>query len=73
MPEKEMLAIKRGYDFAKWLLNHTGKFPKSHRFNKMTSSKKFSSLSKEETALPLRAAKQRWLSGCAFRSKPWCV
>jgi len=30
---KEMLVIKRGYDFSKWLLNHTGKFPKSHRFS----------------------------------------
>lgn len=30
---KEMLVIKRGYDFSKWLLNHTGKFPKSYRFS----------------------------------------
>jgi hypothetical protein len=29
---QEMLAIKRGYDFSKWLLQHTGKFPKSYRF-----------------------------------------
>lgn len=29
----EMLVIKRGYDFSKWLLNHTGKFPKSFRFS----------------------------------------
>ena len=27
------LTIKRGYDFSKWLLQHTGKFPKSHRFS----------------------------------------
>lgn len=30
---KEMLVIKRGYDFSKWLLNHTNKFPKSYRFS----------------------------------------
>ena len=29
----EMLVIKRGYDFSKWLLNHTSKFPKSYRFS----------------------------------------
>ncbi len=29
----EMLVIKRGYDFSKWLLNHTAKFPKSYRFS----------------------------------------
>ena len=28
-----MLVVKRGYDFSKWLLNHTGKFPKSYRFS----------------------------------------
>jgi hypothetical protein len=28
-----MLIIKKGYDFSKWLLHHTGKFPKSHRFS----------------------------------------
>jgi len=33
MATQEFLAIKRGYDFSKWLLNHTGKFPKSHRFS----------------------------------------
>ncbi len=33
MSEKEMLVTKRGYDFSKWLLNHTGKFPKSYRFS----------------------------------------
>ncbi|MBN1548437.1 MAG: diversity-generating retroelement protein Avd [Syntrophaceae bacterium] len=31
--KEEMLIIKRGYDFSKWLLNHTGKFPKSYRFS----------------------------------------
>ena len=31
--KEEMLVIKRGYDFSKWLLNHTGKFPKSYRFS----------------------------------------
>ena len=31
--KEEMLLIKRGYDFSKWLLNHTGKFPKSYRFS----------------------------------------
>ncbi len=29
----EMLIVKRGYDFSVWLLNHTGKFPKSYRFS----------------------------------------
>jgi hypothetical protein len=33
MADKEMLIIKKGYDFSKWLLNHTGKFPKSYRFS----------------------------------------
>jgi hypothetical protein len=30
---QEMLVLKRGYDFSKWLLNHGGKFPKSYRFS----------------------------------------
>ena len=30
MANTEMLVIKRGYDFSKWLLQHTGKFPKSY-------------------------------------------
>jgi hypothetical protein len=30
---KEMLIVKKSYDFSKWLLNHTGKFPKSSRFS----------------------------------------
>ncbi len=33
MAGQEMLVIKRGYDFSKWLLHHTGKFPKSYRFS----------------------------------------
>ena len=33
MADTEMLVIKRGYDFSKWLLQHTGKFPKSYRFS----------------------------------------
>jgi len=33
MTAEEFLAIKRGYDFSKWLLQHTGKFPKSYRFS----------------------------------------
>lgn len=33
MSQKDMLIIKKGYDFSKWLLHHTGKFPKSHRFS----------------------------------------
>jgi len=33
MAVQEMLVIKRGYDFSKWLLQHTGKFPKSYRFS----------------------------------------
>jgi len=33
MAAKDMLIIKKGYDFSKWLLHHTGKFPKSHRFS----------------------------------------
>jgi hypothetical protein len=36
MAAKEMLVIKRGYDFSRWLLNHTGKFPKSYRFSVAT-------------------------------------
>jgi len=30
---QDFLVIKRGYDFSKWLLQHTGKFPKSYRFS----------------------------------------
>jgi len=34
VPRKaEMLVTKRGYDLSKWLLNHTGKFPRSYRFS----------------------------------------
>lgn len=33
MSQNEMLVIKKGYDFSKWLLHHTGKFPKSYRFS----------------------------------------
>jgi hypothetical protein len=35
MPQnfKEMLITKKGFDFCQWLLRHTGKFPKSHRFS----------------------------------------
>ena len=33
MAQQEMLIIKKAYDFSKWLLKHTGKFPKSHRFS----------------------------------------
>jgi hypothetical protein len=33
MAAQEFLVIKRGYDFSKWLLQHTGKFPKSYRFS----------------------------------------
>ncbi len=33
MAAKEMLILKKGYDFSKWLLHHTGKFPKSYRFS----------------------------------------
>jgi hypothetical protein len=33
MAAQEFLVIKRGYDFCKWLLQHTGKFPKSYRFS----------------------------------------
>ena len=32
MPDN-MLIVQKGYDFSKWLLNHTGKFPKSYRFS----------------------------------------
>ena len=33
MPKQDLLVIKKGYDFSKWLLQHTGKFPKSYRFS----------------------------------------
>ena len=33
MAQQEMLIIKKAYDFSKWLLKNTGKFPKSHRFS----------------------------------------
>ncbi|UCH98743.1 MAG: diversity-generating retroelement protein Avd [Candidatus Aminicenantes bacterium] len=28
-----MLIVKKAYEFSKWLLHHTGKFPKSSRFS----------------------------------------
>ncbi len=40
MATQEFLVIKRGYDFSKWLLQHTGKFPKSYRFS-VAAKKKF--------------------------------
>ena len=33
MARQDFLVIKRAQDFAKWLFNHTGQFPKSHRFS----------------------------------------
>ena len=33
MVREDFLVIKRGYDFSKWLLQHTGKFRKSYRFS----------------------------------------
>ena len=33
MANQDLLVIKKGYDFSKWLLQHTGKFPKSYRFS----------------------------------------
>jgi len=33
MRNEEMIITKRGYDFSKWLLGHTGKYPKSYRFS----------------------------------------
>lgn len=33
MVTEEMLIVKKAYEFSKWLLQHTGKFPKSYRFS----------------------------------------
>jgi len=33
MSTEELVIIKKGYDFTKWLLQHTGRFPKSYRFS----------------------------------------
>ena len=33
MASQDFLVIKRSYDFSKWLLQHTGRFPKSYRFS----------------------------------------
>ena len=33
MANQDLLVIKKGYDFSKWLLQHTGKFPKSYSFS----------------------------------------
>jgi hypothetical protein len=33
MAAQEMIIVKKSYDFSKWVLNHTGKFPKSYRFS----------------------------------------
>lgn len=33
MAQQEFLVIKKAHDFAKWLFNHTGKFPRTHRFS----------------------------------------
>ena len=29
----EFKVIQKSYDFCRWLMNHTGKYPKSHRFS----------------------------------------
>jgi four helix bundle protein len=29
----DLVIFKKSYDFSKWLLQHTNKFPKSHRFS----------------------------------------
>jgi four helix bundle protein len=31
--QTELVIFKKAYDFSQWLLQHTGKFPKSHRFS----------------------------------------
>ncbi len=33
MPGHEMLIVKKAYDFSKWMLSFTGKFPKCFRFS----------------------------------------
>jgi len=33
MAYEEMLIQKKAFDFSKWLLAHTGKFPKNYRFS----------------------------------------
>ncbi|MEI6757310.1 MAG: diversity-generating retroelement protein Avd [Chlorobium sp.] len=33
MQNNEMLIVKKACDFSKWLMQHTGKFPKSYRFS----------------------------------------
>jgi hypothetical protein len=33
MSESKLLLYKKFYDFSLWMTNHTGKFPKSHRFS----------------------------------------
>jgi hypothetical protein len=30
---EQLLIFKKAYQLVKWLMNHTGKFPKSHRFS----------------------------------------
>ena len=31
--QQKLLIVKKALDFEKWLLNHTNKFPRSHRFS----------------------------------------
>jgi hypothetical protein len=33
MPNNEMLIVKKACDLSRWLMQHTGKFPKSYRFS----------------------------------------
>ena len=33
MVSEELLVVKRGFDLSKWLLQHSGKFPKGYRFS----------------------------------------
>ena len=33
MAKDNLVIIKKSYEFSKWLLNHSGKFPRSHRFS----------------------------------------
>ncbi len=32
MAKSELLVLKKAMDFSKWLMQHTGRFPKSYRF-----------------------------------------
>lgn len=63
MANQDFLVIKRGYDFSKWLLQHTGKFPKSYRTNVAAKLESVMFFSLNSSLLPPSLGKRRGRAG----------